>query len=250
VSEPRNVPESNAASNSAATGSADEIDRIKSAYDHYADPGYADRWSAKHRGNVLIDEYRAKLLQRAFTKHGLLPFKDQRILDVGSGYGHVLKMFGEWGIDADHLIGIDLLEERVETAKQRHPGISFLHQNAADLKFEAGSFDAVCTFAMFSSILDDELAQRISSEITRVLRPGGFVIWYDFRFDNPRNAQVRGMKKSHISRLFPGFKQDLGLCTVLPPLVRRLGRLTDTAYPILHAIPVLKTHYIGTLQKP
>ena len=227
-----------------------EIDRIKTAYDGYSDPGYADRWSAKHRGNVLIDEYRARMLKQAFTKHGLVPFTNQQILDVGAGYGHVLDMFRTWGAPAESLTGVDLLPERVETAKQRHPGITFLNQNAADLQFPNATFDAVCTFAVFSSILDADLRGRIAAEITRVLKPGGYVIWYDFRFNNPRNAQVRGVSKSHIASLFPGFTPDLRLATVLPPLVRRLGPATDTLYPVLNLVPFLKTHYLGTLRRP
>jgi hypothetical protein len=73
------------------------------------------------------------------------------------------------------------------------------------------------------------------------------VLWYDFRYDNPRNPNVRGITKRHVEALFPGFYMCLHTITLLPPLARRLGRLTPVLYPVLIAIPPLRTHYLGVL---
>jgi len=38
--------------------------------------------------------------------------------------------------------------------------------------------------------------------------------------------------------------------TLLPPLARRLGPATPLAYPVLAALPPLRSHLIGLLRKP
>jgi len=43
----------------------------------------------------------------------------------------------------------------------------------------------------------------------RVLKPGGAILWFDLRVDNPRNPQVKGLRKKEIASLFPGCDVDL-----------------------------------------
>jgi hypothetical protein len=82
------------------------------------------------------------------------------------------------------------------------------------------------------------------------MRPGGGLLWYDFRYDNPANANVRGVTERRVRELFPGLDGRLYSVTVLPPLVRRLGPLTSIAYPVLSKAPALRSHLMGLLRKP
>jgi hypothetical protein len=86
--------------------------------------------------------------------------------------------------------------------------------------------------------------------VARILRPGGYLIWYDIRYDNPSNRAVHGVTRSRLQALFPGWRQELKTSTVAPPVARRLGRVTPIVYPVLHAIPILRSHLIGRLRKP
>jgi hypothetical protein len=99
-------------------------------------------------------------------------------------------------------------------------------------------------------VLDDAMARRLAAEACRVLRAGGAVLWYDFRFNNPRNSHVRGMKRAAVQKLFPGFRLELRTVTLAPPLARRLGPFTGLLYPALSCLPFLRTHYAGLLLKP
>lgn len=90
----------------------------------------------------------------------------------------------------------------------------------------------------------------MANEAIRVLKPGGAIIWYDFRYKNPSNSHTRPMRKEDIEELFPGFTYHLRLITLLPPFSRRLGRLAKILYPILAVVPTLRTHYMGLLIKP
>ena len=173
---------------------------------------------------------------------------DRRVLDIGGG--EVLAEFMRWGALPHNLYGIDLLSGPLEIAKQRFPGLHLQQGNAEHLDFPDAFFDLVGQFTVFTSILDDRMAHNIAGEIRRVLKPGGAVIWYDLRFDNPWNVHVRGITRPQVAALFSGFSADLRSMTLLPPLARRLGRATQTLYPILSKIPAFHTHYLGLLMKP
>jgi hypothetical protein len=85
----------------------------------------------------------------------------------------------------------------------------------------------------------------------RVLTQGGAVLWYDFMYDNPRNPDVRGVRRREIAALFPGFSLDLVRITLAPPIARRIPvPLLPICYPLLAAFPVLRTHYLGVLRRP
>ena len=45
-----------------------------------------------------------------------------------------------------------------------------------------------------------------AGEIIRVMRPGGWLVWFDLRYDNPWNAGVHGLSKGRLAQLFPGWR--------------------------------------------
>jgi hypothetical protein len=101
------------------------------------------------------------------------------------------------------------------------------------------------------------MAHNVAKEVCRVLKdpdlesrkPGGVVLWYDFRYNNPWNPHTRRMTRQYIRQFFPDFKLRLRAITLLPPVARRLGDLTPLLYPLLAFVPFLRTHYLGLLVK-
>ena len=67
------------------------------------------------------------------------------------------------------------------------------------------------------------MKQRIASEMIRVVKKEGAILWYDYHVNNPWNPDVRGVKKQEIHRLFPGCRIRLQRMTLAPPLVRLLA---------------------------
>lgn len=51
-------------------------------------------------------------------------------------------------------------------------------------------------------------------------------------------------------RLFRDFHMDLQRITLLPPVACRLGPAMRLLYPVLAAVPPLRTHYLALLVKP
>jgi SAM-dependent methyltransferase len=205
---------------------------------------------AANRGNLhLVREYRGRLAQMLHSRVRK-PLSQCRILDVGCGYGSLLGWCHEQGATATNLFGVDLLANRVVSARTRYPDFSFFEGNAERLDFPDGGFDLVSACTVFSSILDKSMAVNVAGEIRRVLAPDGAVVWYDVRYANPWNRNLKGMRKPLIQELFPRFRLELQTISMVPPLARRLGPCTDFVYRLLALIPLLRTHYVGLLRPP
>lgn len=226
-----------------------EADRIARAYDHILGERAA-RWDLGNRGNRAILEERRGLLVRVLERQGWLPLGDRSVLDVGSGGGAELASLRDLGASPSRLFGVDILPARVSAARAAYPDIDFRAGNAEKLDFPDGAFDLVLAFTIFSSILDADMARNVAREIVRVLKPGGGLLWYDFRYDNPSNPDVRGVTGRRARELFAGLSGRLQSVTLLPPLARRLGALTPAAYPALSLLPFLRSHLFGLLVKP
>ena len=224
-----------------------EAERIAGVY---REPTLRDgaRWDLRNAGNRAILAERRALMTRLLQRQGWLPLGDRKVLDVGCGGGAELAWFRELG--ASSLTGVDLLPERIEAARKAFGDIDFRVANAEHLDFPDQSFDLVLAFTLFTSILDPQMAANVASEIRRVLRPGGGLFWYDFRYDNPNNNNVKGVGAKRVRELFGDLEGELHTVTVVPPLARRLGPLTAAAYPLLAALPPMRSHLLGILLKP
>jgi len=187
---------------------------------------------------------------RLLHRTGCLPLDSKRIADIGCGRGNWLVTFLQYGAIPSNLAGVDLMPHRVEAARSRIPSADIRSGDACSLPWPDSTFDIVSQFVMFTSILRPDVKTAVAGEMLRVLRPGGAILWYDFRFDNPANPDVRGIGKHEIERLFPQCPATYAKVTLLPPLARRLARLSFTAAHLLHSIPWLRTHYLAILRKP
>jgi SAM-dependent methyltransferase len=226
-----------------------ELARIRAAYERRRRKVPPDLYSDTNpHGAVFQRELEQRIL-------GFLPLKiagtlaTQRILDVGCGEGRWLQRFSQWGASSENLAGIDLLPERVAVARDAGPpAVRVLCGSADHIPFEDGSLDIVLCMNVFSSILSGGLRAAIAGEMLRVLRSGGFVVWYDFFVNNPANPDVRGVGKPEIGRLFAGCDIELARITVAAPLGRAIARL-PFIYAALAKCRIFCTHYLGWIRK-
>jgi ubiquinone/menaquinone biosynthesis C-methylase UbiE len=224
-----------------------DLDRIRAAYADYDRTERGRLWDPANQGYARLSrdrDVRTASLLRACLSEGTT-----QVLDVGCGDGGMALVARAQGVAAD-IVGVDLVPERVARARERAPWATFVEASADALPFEDGSFAAATALTVFSSLPSSELEAAVAREIGRVLRPGGWLIWYDLRISNPRNPSVHGLSRARIAALFPGWRRDLRSITLAPPIARRLGPATPVLYPLLEAIPPLRTHLIGRLQCP
>jgi ubiquinone/menaquinone biosynthesis C-methylase UbiE len=215
---------------------------FKSA-DH--DPRYLRRHDPLRAGNRLMRRERNGVL-KALVLDRLGAGARADLLDVGCGYGSILSMLQSWGVRG-RLCGVDISHSRLVATKTVSSDLLLACQTGQHLGFQSDSFDAVFAFTLFSCIVNGDIARAVAREIERVLRPGGLIFWYDFRYSNPLNPSVSGVGRKSIKELFPSRKADLQLVTLFPPLARKLGPLGRSVYRGVSSLPFLRTHYIGVV---
>lgn len=227
----------------------EETEKIRKRYERRKLSPENARYSYFNKGNLFIIQERQRKLLDLLYRQGFGSLREMKILEVGCGTGGWLRDFVQWGAKPENMYGVDLLEERIKIAKSVNPNFNFFCANAEKLDFGDGSFDIVLVATCFTSILDSEMKENIAREITRVSKGAGIVLWYDFRYNNPWNRDVRGIEKKEIESLFGGCDCDFDLITLLPPIARRLAPLSLMACELLAKIPFLKTHYLAVIKK-
>jgi len=207
------------------------------------------RWSLTNPGNRSIFKERKRMFRRLLEDAGWVPFNDRRALEIGCGNGNELAWLLEVGAHHANLVGVDLVETRVQNASKSFPGMAFRVGNAEHLEDADQTYDLVLAITVFSSLVEREMARNVAAEIVRVLKPGGGLLWYDLRYDSVANRDIKAVSRSRIAELFPTLRGKLSTVTVLPPLARRLGPATAAAYPALALVPPLRSHLVGLLRK-
>jgi len=154
-----------------------------------------------------------------------------------------------WGADPARLHGCDLVPQHVASACRRLPqSTSLAAADGGALPYPATCFDLVLQFTVLTSVLDRALRRRIAQEMWRVLRPGGAVLSYDFRFQGS-NPSVRAVRPREMRELFPDGAFTHRRATLAPPVARRLVRWSRLACELLQSIPWLRTHDLMLIRK-
>ena len=101
-----------------------------------------------------------------------------RILDVGCGAGYWLRAFLEFDARPEDLVGIDVSDVRFELAHAKNPLITLRQTDGITIPYDDGRFNLVTQFVTFSA-MSRTLRIQVATEISRVVKPGGFVFWWD-----------------------------------------------------------------------
>jgi ubiquinone/menaquinone biosynthesis C-methylase UbiE len=92
-----------------------------------------------------------------------------KVLDLGCGEGKTLAL---WGVSvADSVIGVDVDESSLATARSRFPSRTYIHAAGEDLPFPNRSFDRIVS----SVAVPYMNIPKALSECYRVLAPGGSI---------------------------------------------------------------------------
>lgn len=226
-----------------------EKNRINEVYKKYINSkNVQNKWRIDNVGNSITHQERFDLIKKKFSKNDL-DLKEKRILEVGCAGGYVIKSLIDMGAEEKNITGIDIRFDRLEEARNAFPFVTFEVMDASDLTFQDNTFDVITVFTVLSSVLNSKIRKIIASELIRVLKPDGVIIYYDLRYNNPWNRDVKRIMKSEIKKLFPRMKLNLELITLLPPLARKLNNSTSNLYHVFSKVPLLRTHHLGYFTK-
>ena len=162
-----------------------ELNRIKVAYKNRDGILYSSNWKKdiyhpRHPMGRLFFEHNYNILVNALNDLDI-ELENSTVLDVGCGEGAWLRLLVELGAKPENLTGIDLSESRIETARKNNPAINLTTSEGDSIFFQSETFDIVMQVVVFSSIIDQNLTQILLTEMLRVTRPGGYILWIDHK---------------------------------------------------------------------
>jgi SAM-dependent methyltransferase len=123
-----------------------------------------------------------------------------KALEIGSGRGGGCRYL--MTRHAPHsMVGVDLSRDQIAFCRRHHavPGLSFFAGDAEALPFGAESFDIVVNVESSHCYTS---MRRFLDEVTRVLKPGGTLLWADLRFSEEIPEVLAAFSTSTLEPLF------------------------------------------------
>jgi len=209
-----------------------------------------DLYSPWQPGEIFMSSERKRVAAMMLHRIGKFPRRGDRCLEIGYGRLGWMADLMSWGLKDSDLYGVELDPGRAAIAQEALPGANLHTGDATKLSWKNNSFSTVISSTVFSSILSDEIRELLASEISRVLRPGGVLVWYDMSVKNPDNPNVRAIRRSELEAMFPSFKCHARSVTLAPPIARAVAKKSWTLATVLVAFPFLRSHLLAVLVKP
>lgn len=125
-----------------------------------------------------------EIKQRMFVMDALAPRVGERIIDIGSGPGYVLREIGEAVGPSGSAVGVEPAEAMVKLARNRCAGldqVTLREGNAEALPADDREFDAAVITQVYEYVPNVIVALR---ELYRLLRPGGRAVILDTDWDS------------------------------------------------------------------
>jgi len=229
---------------------SDEIERLRQLYTSHYPPAGNDInyiWHPRNPISIYYRQAQERSLVSMFNSLGL-ELEDLRVLDVGCGSGSLVRFLSSLGGNPSLLYGVDLIPERLIAAQRIGPkALNYSVCNAQFLPFENASFDLSCLFTVFSSIVDHGLRVHIAQEVTRIIKDGGYLLWYDMCYS--KSINTRAIYTSEIETLFPNLK-PVYRKKIHTSWISRLAKKSFLICDMLDQLPILrKTHNLYLLKK-
>jgi ubiquinone/menaquinone biosynthesis C-methylase UbiE len=223
--------------------------RIQVEYQRREREVHPNLYASWEPASQFMIEGRNRTAEQMLRAANVFPRATSNCLEVGFGSHGWLSELRSWGVPETGLHGIELDATRAAKAQAQFPQADLQVGDAVTLPWIDGSFELVIASTLFTSILDQNVRALVARQIVRVLAPNGALVWYDFAFDNPRNPNVRGIKREELQHLFPRLSGEVKSVTLAPPLTRLVAPRSRPVASLLERIPWLRTHLLAVLVK-
>jgi hypothetical protein len=97
---------------------------------------------------------------------------------------------------------------------------------------------------VFTSVLDDNFRKELALKMISMVKPNGIILFYDFKYNNPANKNVKRVSPRDIRNLFSSKHIKFYSVTLAPPISRKIGRF----YNLINILfPFLRTHLVSVI---
>jgi hypothetical protein len=209
----------------------------------------SDLYAPWQAGEDLIRSERRRVAARTLHEAGVFPRSGTPCLEVGFGsLGWFPELIG-WGLREGDLHGLELDKVRLDQAHAALPLADLRVGDARELPWPSNTFGLVIASTLFSSVAEVASRRDIANEITRVLLPGGALLWYDLAVRNPKRAALRPIGRRELNGLFPDLQGTIRRVTLAPPLARLLAPRSWVTATLAGSIPFLRSHLLAVMVK-
>lgn len=154
-----------------------------------------DKWEKEYKERKDLPSSRTNKPSRAlltFLENHTL--EDGQVMDIGSGFGRNSIYLANLGRD---VVGIEIAETAIKEAKNKATEVGvgdkteFIELNVGDKEwpFEDNQFVLVLDM-MVLHVLSKEERENYAKNLTRVLKPGGFFVFYTIAADSPAAQEL------------------------------------------------------------
>jgi len=181
----------------------------RALYDYLARSQRSNEWTFMNYGyaapdGVLLpldpsDEPDRHCIQLYYQVAGSINLEQQTVVEVGSGRGGGAAFVRRY-LRPSRMIGVDLSRNAVALCRERHAidGLEFRVGDAENLPLKDASVDAVINVESSHCYPSFD---RFVAQVYRVLRPGGYFLYADFRNRENLEEWRRSLKSSGLSLL-------------------------------------------------
>ncbi|WP_405234378.1 class I SAM-dependent methyltransferase [Lentisalinibacter salinarum] len=136
--------------------------------------------------NHCIDRVQRKALETVVRRiGGRDEFQGKSLLDFGCGSGRWVHYFAELGASYQ---GVDISGEMIQICRQSHPSLNFSTMDGLRIPASSKSFDFIFSIAVLHHNRRNEQGLLLS-ELTRVIKPGGFLFLFEGLGSTPRERE-------------------------------------------------------------
>lgn len=132
-------------------------------------------WRGDEPTEIVKDIYEKKIIKPG-----------DKVLDIGCGFGRNSNWMAKMGNKVTAInINDDEIKEAKIKAREAQVDVEYIHSDAVSLPFSDDIFDSALDLGCSHMIPSTEDQERAMREAARVLKTGGYLIYFGFSKDHP-----------------------------------------------------------------
>lgn len=123
--------------------------------------------------------------------------KGKKVLEIGVGNGKTLKAIIKQ--KPKTVVAIDFSSEALEISKKLFTKVKFIKADVKNLPFSDNEFDVIICYYVLNNLLKKE-RQKAVSEMFRVIKDGGKILFEDFAIEDFRQKETKIVEENTIEK--------------------------------------------------